>query len=192
MLNHGWLANKLIIYSHVPGIMKQRNDILEEVYHRAFSYEARLGSCPQCVLAALYETLDIGDESIIQASQGLAGGTALSSKGTCGALAGGIIAMSSLVGRAYHDFNEEKKGRLVFKYTKQLYDRFVEEYHSILCCDVQKKLFGQSYNLLDRQEYESFENAGAHVDKCPSVSGNVAQWTAEIILDNLLKKPSKG
>ena len=96
------------------------------------------------------------------------------------------------MGRTYHEFNQGKKGGLVFKYTKQLYERFVEEYHSILCCDVQKKLFGKSYNLLDRQEYETFESAGAHVDKCPGVSGNVAQWTAEIIIDNLLKKRSKG
>jgi C_GCAxxG_C_C family probable redox protein len=171
--------------------MTQKKDVLQEVYHRAFTYEAQRGSCPQCVLAALYETLDIGDESLVQASQGLAGGTALSSKGTCGALAGGVIAISSLVGRTYHDFNEGKKGRLVYKYTKELYDRFVEEYQSILCCDVQKKLFGRSYNLLDQQEYVSFENSGAHLDKCPSVSGNVAQWTAEIILDELFKKHSK-
>jgi hypothetical protein len=91
--------------------MTQEKDILKEVYHRAFTYEARLGSCPQCVLAALYEILNIGNESIFQASQGLAGGTALSSKGTCGALAGGIIAISFLVGRTYHDFNKGKKAR---------------------------------------------------------------------------------
>jgi C_GCAxxG_C_C family probable redox protein len=165
--------------------MISQKDILENVYQRAFQYEAKLGSCPQCVLAALKETLDVGNENIFQAAQGLTGGTALSSQGTCGALAGGIIAISSLVGRTYQEFTEGQKKRLVFKYTKLLYDKFIQEYGSPLCCDVQKKLFGRSYVLLNKQDYEAFEKAGAHVDKCTSVAGNAAKWTAEIILNDL-------
>jgi C_GCAxxG_C_C family probable redox protein len=169
-----------------------QKDVLEDVYHRAFQYEARLGSCPQCVLAALKETLDIGDDSAFRASQGLSGGTALSSEGTCGALAGGMIAIGLLVGRTYQEFTEGQKKRLVFKYTRQLYDRFVGEYGSPLCCGVQKKIFGRSYILLDKQDYEAFEKAGAHVDKCTSVAGNAAKWTAEIILNELQGERTKG
>lgn len=171
--------------------MTEKEDTIEKVYQRAFEYEAKLGSCPQCVLAALQEILDVGDESVFQASQGLAGGTALSSKGTCGALAGGMIAIGFLVGRTYQEFAKGEKKRLVFKYTKSLYDKFIEEYGSPLCCDVQKKLFGRSYILLDKEQYEAFEKAGAHVDKCPSVAGNTAKWTAEIILTELLQKKQK-
>ena len=76
------------------------------------------------------------------------------------------------------------------RYAKKLYDKFVEEYDSPLCKDVQKKIFGRSFNLLDPKEYEEFEKAGAHVDKCPDVSGKVARWTAEILL-NELKKSKK-
>lgn len=168
--------------------MVSQNDILDTVYDRAFKYEAQRGSCPQCVLAALKETLDVGDEATFQASQGLSGGTALSSKGTCGALAGGMIALGSQVGRTYPEFTAGQRKRLVFKYTKLLYDKFVGQYGSPLCCDVQKKIFGRSYNLLDKEEYEAFENAGAHIDKCTSVAGNAAKWTAEIILNNLNKE----
>ena len=172
--------------------MNSQKDILDDVYQRAFQYEARLGSCPQCVLAALKETLNVGDDSIFKASQGLAGGTALSSEGTCGALAGGMIAIGSLVGRTYQEFSEGQKKRLVFKYTRQLYDRFVREYGSSLCCGVQKKIFGRSYILLDKQQYEAFEKAGAHVDKCTSVAGNAAKWTAEIILNELQGEKQEG
>jgi len=172
--------------------MKSQKNILDDVYHRAFTYEAHLGSCPQCVLAALKETLNVGDDAVFKASQSLAGGTALSSEGTCGALAGGMLAISSLIGRTYQEFSEGQKKRLVFKYTKQLYEKFVTEYGSILCCGVQKKLFGRSYVLLDKQEYEAFEKAGAHVDKCPSVAGNVARWTAEIILNELQREQQEG
>jgi len=172
--------------------MNSQKDILDDVYQRAFQYEARLGSCPQCVLAALKETLDVGDDSIFKASQGLAGGTALSSEGTCGALAGGMIAIGSLVGRTYQEFSEGQKKRLVFKYTRPLYDRFVREYGSSLCCGVQKKIFGRSYILLDKHQYEAFEKAGAHVDKCTSVAGNAAKWTAEIILNELQGEKQEG
>ncbi|MBN1860996.1 MAG: C_GCAxxG_C_C family protein [Candidatus Thermoplasmatota archaeon] len=171
--------------------MTKQTDVLEKVYQRAFSYEATLGSCPQCVLAALRETLGVGDDATFRASHGLTGGTSLSIKGTCGALAGGMMAISFLVGRTYQEFSEGQKKRLVYKYTKLLYDKFIEEYGSPLCCDVQKKIFGRSYLLLDKQEYKAFEKAGAHVDKCPSVAGNTAKWTAEIILQERLREQPK-
>ena len=167
--------------------MSSKDKIPEKAYNLAYKYEAELGNCPQCVLSAIKEVFDIGDEATIKAVQALAGGTALSTKGTCGALVGGLMAISSLLGRSYEEFKQGKSKRRVYKYSKKLYDRFIEEYGSPICSDVQKKLFGRSFNLLDPKDYEEFEKAGAHVDKCPSVSGNVAKWTAEIIINELKK-----
>ncbi len=164
------------------------NELFNTAYQHAYTYEASLGSCPQCVLAALRETLNLGDDCLFQAADALAGGTSLSSQGTCGALAGGMLALSCMVGRSYQAFQQKSKKRQVFHFTKKLYDRFIAEYGSPLCCDVQKKLFGRSFVLLDKKDYEEFEKAGAHVDKCPSVAGNVARWTAEIIVHELQKK----
>ena len=165
--------------------IKSKEEILKDVYNLAFKYEAELGSCPQCVLAALMETLDIGDTGTIKAVDALARGTALSTEGTCGALIGGLIAISSIVGRKYDDFKVGNKKRRVFRYSKKLYDKFVEEFGSPVCKEVHKKIFGRTFNLLDIKEYAEFEKAGAHIDKCPGVSGKVARWTAEIILDEL-------
>jgi len=165
--------------------MESKEQLLNKAYDLAFNYEAERGSCPQCVLAALFETLNIGDEATIKSADALAGGAALSTKGTCGALVGGLLAISSIVGREYDDFNAGKTKRRVFQFSKQLYDKFIDEYGSPLCCDVHLKLFGRTFNLMDPKEYEEFDKAGAHVDKCPSVSGNVARWTAEIILERL-------
>lgn len=165
--------------------MESKEQLLNKAYDLAFNYEAERGSCPQCVLAALFETLNIGDEATIKSADALAGGTALSTKGTCGALVGGLLAISSIVGREYDDFCAGKTKRRVFQFSKQLYDKFIDEYGSPLCCDIHLKLFGRTFNLMDPKEYEEFDKAGAHVDKCPSVSGNVARWTAEIILERL-------
>jgi C_GCAxxG_C_C family probable redox protein len=163
--------------------MPERKEILEKAYDLAFKYEAERGSCPQCVVAAILETLNVGDPKTVQAADALAGGTALTTQGTCGALVGGLLAIGSVVGRTYKDFSAGERKRRVFMYSKKLYDKFVEEYGSPLCKDIHMKLFGRTYNLLDSKEYKEFEDAGAHVDKCPKVAGNVARWTAEIILD---------
>jgi len=47
------------------------------------------------------------------------------------------------------------------------------------------KLFGRTFNLMDKDDYAEFEKMGAHVDKCTSVSGNTAKWAAEILIDDL-------
>lgn len=167
--------------------MVDREKILETVYRKAFEYEAERGSCPQCVLAAVMETLDLDDKNVIKYADALAGGTALSAQGTCGALVGGLMAISYFVGRPYEDFSRGERKRRVFMYAKKLYDRFIEEYGSPICKDVHLKLFGRTFNMMDRDEYAEFERLGGHVDKCTSVSGNVARWTTEIILDNLKK-----
>jgi len=162
--------------------MNSNEQLIEKAYQLAYKYEAERGSCPQCVLAALKETLDVGDEATIQAADALAGGTSLSTQGTCGALVGGLLALSSLVGRDYESFSKGDSKRRVFTLSKKLYDRFVKEYGSPVCCEVHKKLFGRTFDFLDAKEYQEFEQAGGHIDKCPSVSGNVAKWTAELIL----------
>jgi len=168
--------------------MVSRDEVLEKVYRLAFKYGAMRGSCTQCVLAALYETLDAGDPKTIQCADALAGGTSLSTEGTCGALAGGLLAIGSVVGRTYEDFSAGNRKRRIFQYSRKLKDKFLMEYGSIRCKDVHMKLFGRTFNLLDSKDYAEFEKAGAHVDKCPIVSGNTAKWAAEILIDDLKVK----
>lgn len=167
--------------------MKPKDEILKKAYDLAYKYEAERGSCPQCVYSAIMEAVDIGDPKVVKAADGLAGGTALSTEGTCGALVGGLMAISTLSGRTYDAFSKGDSKRRVFQPSKKLYDKFKKEYGSILCKDIHKKLFGRTFNLMDKKDYQEFEKMGAHVDKCPEVSGKVARWTAEIIIEDILK-----
>ena len=144
------------------------NDLPECAARAAYSYEQRVGSCPQCVLAALMDTFDIGDKFTIKAADALAGGTALSTEGTCGALIGGMLAIGLLAGRPYEDFLKGKKKRRVFAPAQKLYERFVSE-----------------YDLRSSQDYIAFKQAGGDTDKCPAVAANVARWTSEIIIEDL-------
>jgi hypothetical protein len=51
----------------------------------------------------------------------------------------------------------------------------------VICRDIQQKILGRGYYLRDPEEFEKFEKAGAHAEKCPSVVGNAAAWVAEIL-----------
>lgn len=162
--------------------MSENNEeLLKKAYDLAFKYEAEYGSCPQCVLRTIQEVLGFKIDDVIKCSHGLAGGTALSGEGTCGALVGGIMGISFVHGRALKDMG---KGRFLRSYVlaKRLYDKFVEEFGSCVCKEVQKKIFGRSFNLWDAEDFKEFERLGGRKDKCPDVCGKVARWTVEILL----------
>jgi hypothetical protein len=91
------------------------------------------------------------------------------------------MALSFMYGRELKDMD---KGRFLEAQVlvKRLYDKFVEEFGSCVCRDVQQKIFGKSFNLWDTEEYKEFEAMGGHRDKCPDVTGKVARWVAEILL----------
>ena len=163
-------------------LVADRKEILDRVYARAFEYEQKHGSCPQCVLAAVHDLFGIVSDDVFRAGHALAGGVGLATNGTCGALSGGIMAISCKYGRSRENF---AKGRYLRSYQigKRLYDRFVQEYGSCICREVQQRIFGRSFNMWDAKEYEEFERAGGHGDKCPSVTGNVAMWVAQILLE---------
>ena len=81
-----------------------REQKLEQVYALGYEFEAKYGVCPQCTIAALQEVFGVIDDETFKATQGLAGGGALTTQGTCGALIGAMIAMGALVGRDKESF----------------------------------------------------------------------------------------
>ncbi len=161
---------------------KTKKEILDKAYALAFEYDQKYGCCPQCVLATIQDVFNIVNDEVFKAAHALAGGVALTGEGTCGALSGGIMALSSKYGRFRKNFG--RAGYLKsYKLAKKLHDRFVQEYGSCICREVQKKMFGKSFNLWDADDYKEFERMGAHKDKCPDVAGKVARWVAEILLE---------
>lgn len=154
----------------------------EKAYKLAFEYESKYGNCPQCVITAISEIFSLNLEELFKSAHGLAGGLGLSGCGTCGALTGGVMVLSHFYGRDRKNF--EKRFLKSHKKAKELYDKFVEEFGGCTCHEVQEKLFGRSFNLWDKEDFIKFEEAGAHKDKCPKVTGEVAKWVSEILLND--------
>ena len=154
---------------------------MEEAYKLGFKYERDYGSCPQCTFKAVSEILGNDDNAIFKAIDGLAGGLGRTTNGTCGALTGGVAAISHRYGRS--DFPNLGQREKCMTLAKKLHDRFIEEYGSVICKDVQTKIMGRSYDFWNPKEREEFDKAGGHTDKCPDVVGKAAKWTVEILLD---------
>jgi C_GCAxxG_C_C family probable redox protein len=161
---------------------------IEEAAAKAYKlgkeYEKTYRGCSQCVIAALQDVLDARNDDVFKAATGLAGGTGLTCDSGCGAYTGAVLVLSSLVGRERNDFSDP--GGVRFKtheLARKFREKFIQEYGSVICRDIQTKVVGRYYYLPDPQEFEKFHNAGAHDIHCPEVVGNAARWTAEIILE---------
>ncbi len=143
------------------------------------------------MVAALQDAFDLRNDIIFKAATALAGGGARAIDGSCGAYTGAILFFGSIVGRERNDFKDEAKVRLqTHDLAKRLHDKFIEEYGSVVCQNIQTKTMGRSYYLIDPDEYKKFLDAGAHDIYCPDVVGKAAKWAAEILLEaKLVKEP---
>jgi len=152
--------------------------LAEQAYEKAVNYELDYGCCPQCVLATIQETVGFVDDATIKASHGLSGGGGLVGLGACGALTGGLMALSSKFGR---DRDKLDKGRCInnFKKNKELVERFRTEFGGITCEDLQKQFTGRTYDMWKAEEYKAFDEARGK--QCAHATGTVTKWVVEML-----------
>lgn len=157
---------------------EEKKQLAEQAYHKALQYELDFGCCPQCVLTTIQETVGIIDDNTIKASHGLSGGGGLLGQGTCGALTGGLIALSAKYGR---DRDKLDKGRCInnFKKGKELAERFQEEFGGVTCEELQQKFTGKTYDMWNAEEYKAFSDARGN--QCAHATGLVTKWVVEML-----------
>jgi C_GCAxxG_C_C family probable redox protein len=156
-------------------------NITEKAYQLGKEYEKVYKGCSQCVVASLQDTFGIRNDAVFKAASGLAAGGGLATDGSCGAYSGGIMVLSFLQGRERDAFANEADLAKTMELVMKLHDRFIQEYGSVICRNIQTKVFGRPYYLADTGEFEKFEKAGAHKRYCPEIVGKAARWVATII-----------
>lgn len=169
-----------------------KKELLEQAYQLGFKYEKANRGCGQSCLAAVQKVLGMEDNMVFKAATGFAGGVGLVGISACGALLGGTMALGQKFGRELSNFADPEGMRFKgYALTKKLHERFISEYGGSACSDIQKKLFGRTYDLWDEGDYQRFDDDGGHTVKCPEVVGKAVQWTVELILeeDDKRKKP---
>ena len=157
----------------------EKKALAEEAFQRALDYELEFGCCPQCVLSVVQELLGGVSDELIKASHGLSGGGALEGKGACGALTGGLVALSTRTGR---DRDKLHKGRGMknFNVGHELAEAFEKEFGGFTCEDLQKAFTGRTYDMWKAEEYQAFSDARG--EKCGLATAWVTKWVVERLL----------
>ena len=168
-----------------------QQQLLDKAYELGVSFERYSGSCSQCTAAALREILGFEDV-VVKVATSSCGGQAGLSTGVCGGVIGGTIVLDYYLGRSADMVSAtqtipqsmEELGRAM-EAARLLSEKFVREYSSIMCPQVQTKIYGRSFNLQDPDDWKAFEAAGGHTDptKCMRVVGNTARWTLETLIE---------
>jgi len=157
----------------------------EKAYELGKEYEKKYLGCSQCAMAALQDALGIRNDDIFKASTTLAGGGCGTGDGSCGAYVACLMVLSSLEGRErdkFDDFSKIAPDARAFKLARKFRDKFIQEYGSVICRNIQTKVMGRPYYIVDPDDWNKFEAAGGHGDKgCPVTVGNAAKWMAELI-----------
>ena len=168
----------------------ENEGIIGKSYELGKYYEKTYRGCSQCVIAALQDTLNIRNDDIFKAATGLTGGCGLTTDGACGAYVGAIMIISYIIGREKNNFADAEGIRYkTYELSRQLRDKYLKEYGTVICRDVQTRVMGRPYYLADQTELDKFHNAGAHDIYCPEVVGKAASWTTELIInEGLLQK----
>jgi hypothetical protein len=168
-----------------------RQQILEKVYELGTGFERHSGSCSQCTAAALREILGFEDV-VVRIATSSCGGQAGFSTGACGGVVGGTIVLDYYLGRSADMLSATRVIPQGLEELSRAMDaarlfcgKFIRHYGSILCPQVQTKIYGRSFNLQDPAEWDAFEKAGAHTDptKCIRVVGNAARWALETLIE---------
>lgn len=156
----------------------EKQQAADLAFDKALRYELDYGCCPQCVLSAVQETVGVVDDATIKASHALSGGGALCGEGTCGALTGGLLALSAKRGR---DRDKLHRGRFINNFQKghELVQRFREEFGGVTCRELQQRFTGRTWDMWKPEEYADF--SAARGQQCAMATAQVTKWVVEML-----------
>ncbi len=161
---------------------KMENDATaNKAYQLAAEYEKTCTGCAQSVAAGLMDALEIKNDDVFRAASGLADGIGLTGDGSCGALVGASMVIGLIFGRERKDHKDMMKPMKSYLMCRALHRDFIERYGSSRCHDIQQKLMGRTFNLLDPKDFSAAAQAGM-MEHCAGVVGRAARKAAELII----------
>ena len=167
-----------------------KQELMNKAFEIAKKNEFDNGNCAQSVFAGVCDALGISNDDVFRAATGFADGVGLTGDGHCGALSGGVMAISYIFGRQRADFSRRGKQLKALALARQLQNRFKEKYGTCRCHDLQTKFFGRFFNLLDPADMEAATKSGVP-ETCSNLVGEIASMTTQIILEQQEKDAAK-
>ncbi|MBN2186055.1 MAG: C_GCAxxG_C_C family protein [Dehalococcoidia bacterium] len=163
-------------------IIAHKEEILERVQRRAEEYEQVSQSCAKSAALAVMEEFGLGNIKTITALSAFPG-IALTGE-TCGAVSGGLIALSSYFGR--DDLLDLAANARAYGRSRKFISLFEKEIGTTKCHDIHKDvIFGQHYDVSDAKEgYPAFVKDKGF-EKCALPPGIGARLAAQIIIEDM-------
>jgi len=165
---------------------------IELAFKIGFEGEVTRTNCAQESFHAISSVLGIKNPLIFKSLSALEAGGGITTKGSCGSFSGALAAFSFFFGRTYKQW---EKGETYIKASilgQKLFKKFDEEFQTVVCTEIHKKIYGRTFELMDQKNLginkdvlKEFEDAGAHIIKCPTVVGLSSAWAVEILWDEL-------
>jgi hypothetical protein len=158
--------------------MTNRATLITAAQQRGRDYLPVYRGCAHATLCAVADTLDMEvSDAVFRAMTGMS-----SLAGGCGGLCGAIAAIGLRYGVDHAAFRANPDTSRVWDVVKRVRDQFEATYGGYLCCDVQTRLFGRSFDLFNADDRAAF-GAAKPYEICPNVTANAAGWTVAAILD---------
>jgi C_GCAxxG_C_C family probable redox protein len=157
----------------------------------AAGYERTCTNCAQSAVAGLLDAFSLRNDDLFRSASGLADGIGLSGDGSCGALVGCSLVIGLLFGRERKDHADIMKPMQSYLLCKELHADFIEQYGSCRCADIQTRLMGRWFDLLNPDDFEAALQAGV-LEHCSGVVGRAATRAAEIIVREQEAAASRG
>ena len=163
---------------------EQKEELVQKAYDAGYKYQLEKRCCSQTSLAGLFEVLGISAPEVFKAATGLAGGGALFGDAGCGAYDGGLMLIGLLKGRPWDNFVVEETNRFkCFEAGRALHRKFIDEYGTVICRDIQTNVLGRPFFLSDKDDYAKADALGNHLHVSPDVVGKACKWTVEVIFE---------
>lgn len=168
----------------------ERKQCIERAYELGYQIERKWGNCAQATMWAVQEAMGVGTENkeALRAISGFHGGGAGHCDGSCGAYAAATFLIAQEHGRDVDQLGADPEDPRAVKTTRsmdavvaRLHRRFMDEYGTVVCTNIHRRLYGRTFHMHDPDDREKFEAAGAHDWGCTSVVGKAAAWTVEIL-----------
>lgn len=164
----------------------RKAEFLDKVQKRASELAETKEGCSQCTLLPILEAFGLGNDMVFKAASGLAGGIG-DMRSVCGAVTGGVMALSLKYGRERADLEgsdeiAQEKLESGMGSAGKLYKWFEREFGSVICSEVRKKLHGVDLSSSVPWQKELAEELGI-TQRCYEVVGKTARRVAEQMID---------
>ena len=152
-----------------------KDELRREARKRAYEYEKNFHGCSQAVLLTLQELMDMGDDLSFRAASALCAGVGVGK--TCGALTGGVMALSLKKGRKRI---EQGMDALVpgMMLAQQLVKKFEGEFGTTACYEITGidwTDFAAVAKLLSDPE------GAEQLKRCAEIVGKTAEMVVDLI-----------